>query len=46
VAKEAGGWRRGLVKEFTGVVVRDQLVITLKPLGPRPAILSGVEINQ
>jgi hypothetical protein len=44
VAKEAPGRRRGLVKQFAGVLVRDQLVVTLKPCGKRPPILSGLEI--
>ena len=44
VAKEAGGCRRGLVREFPAVLVQDQLVVSLKPQGDRPAILCGLEI--
>jgi hypothetical protein len=44
VAREAGGPRRGLVRQFPGVRVEDQLVVTLHPSGSRPAILSGLEV--
>jgi outer membrane protein assembly factor BamB len=44
VAREAGGPRRGLVRQFHGIRVEDQLVVALHPGGSRPAILSGLEV--
>lgn len=44
VAKEAGGPRRSLVKQFANIAVDDQLVLALKPCSRRPAILSGLEV--
>ncbi|MGA2068019.1 MAG: PQQ-binding-like beta-propeller repeat protein [Thermoguttaceae bacterium] len=45
ITREAGGPHRGLVKQFTGIMVEDQLVVTLKPSGSRPTILCGLEIT-
>ena len=43
---EAGGRRRPLVKEFTGVLVGDRLRIALQPAAgsARPPLLCGVEV--
>ena len=46
IAKEVGQ-RTGLVKQFTGVEVTNELVVTLTPLGQNPVappILSGIEV--
>ncbi|MCX5660325.1 MAG: PQQ-binding-like beta-propeller repeat protein [Planctomycetota bacterium] len=45
VFAETGGTRRGLVKEFKGVSVRDALQVELRPAAgsKRPPILCGVE---
>ncbi|MBN1344700.1 MAG: PQQ-binding-like beta-propeller repeat protein [Phycisphaerae bacterium] len=43
VAKEAGGRLREVVKEFTGVEVKDVLVVGLSPKTDVPAFLCGVE---
>lgn len=42
----AGGRRIGVVKEFRGVMVRDDLAIELKPASgsPRPPVLCGIEV--
>lgn len=48
VVREAGGRNRSLVKELTGVRVRDQLLIELSPqagVKVPAAVLSGVEIQ-
>lgn len=50
VAKEAGGSRKPLVREFKGVQAAESLVIELDPKSPDPApaampILSGFEIT-
>jgi len=44
VAKEAGGTRRGLVKTFNGILIEDELLLTLRPHGTRAAVLSGLEL--
>jgi outer membrane protein assembly factor BamB len=44
VVREAGGPRRAVVKQFSGIVVKDQLVVTLSPRGSRPTLLCGLEI--
>lgn len=47
IAKEAGGPRRGVVKELTGVRVRKDLTISLAPSSAsmvKSAVLSGVEV--
>lgn len=47
VAKEAGGPRRSLVKEFTGVTASGSLVVELRPSATatvRSPILCGIEI--
>jgi hypothetical protein len=46
VSKEAGGFRRGLLKEVRGVKVRDELVVALTPDATAPVgepLLCGVE---
>ena len=46
VVREAGGPRRGVVKEFRGVRVRGELTVTLTPAaGGREPVLSGVEVR-
>ena len=48
VVKEAGGRNRSLVKEITGVMVADELVIDLTPdpaAKIRSSILSGIEMH-
>jgi len=48
VAKEAGGRNRSLVKEVSGVLVGDELVIEMKPAAGskfQASLLSGVEIQ-
>ncbi len=45
--REARGPNRGLVKEFSDILARGRLKVTLRPSGgSRPPILSGVEILQ
>jgi len=46
IVEQAGGPQRSVVKEFTGIPVRDTLNIGLSPANGQtsPAILSGVEI--
>jgi outer membrane protein assembly factor BamB len=49
IVKEAGGRDRALVKEFTGIEVKDALVLELVPRSPKPTpqqmpILQGLEI--
>jgi outer membrane protein assembly factor BamB len=44
IAKEAGGPHKGIVKEFRGVRVTDELRLSFHPSGKRPAILCGVEV--
>ena len=47
IAQEAGGVRRSLVKEFTGIPAARQLVVALTPAAGarlRSPILCGVEI--
>ncbi len=48
VAREAGGPGRGLVKEFKGVKVVKDLLVTLTPTGPAEhgPVLCGVEVVQ
>jgi hypothetical protein len=45
VAREAGGSWRGVVKEFRGVKVGKDLLVTLTPTGPGPhgPVLCGIE---
>lgn len=48
IVKEAGGRHRGLVKEFRGVLVDDDLLIELVPDAGaklRAAVVSGIEIQ-
>ena len=48
VVKDAGGRQRALVKEFTGVMIEDDLLIELVPgetARLRETILSGIEIK-
>jgi outer membrane protein assembly factor BamB len=48
VVKEAGGRNRSVVKEFSAVVVKDELVIDLMPnLGTKTqaSVLSGIEVQ-
>jgi hypothetical protein len=44
VAKESGGPRRGLVREFPGVEAAGDLLLAFCPLTARPAILCGIEV--
>ncbi len=47
VVKEAGGRNRGLVREFKGVTVSDELTVKLTPCADarlKKSILSGIEI--
>ena len=44
IVKEAGGRRRGLMRQFSPVLVQDQLVVLLKSRGSRPTVLCGLEI--
>ncbi|MFQ5811117.1 MAG: malectin domain-containing carbohydrate-binding protein, partial [Armatimonadota bacterium] len=47
IAKEAGGPKRPLVKELTGVKVRDVLSVSLKPRSAAPGrgpVLCGIEV--
>jgi outer membrane protein assembly factor BamB len=46
VVAESGGPQRSLIKEFQGIVVDGQLVLAMKPLGPRPTLLCGLEIAE
>jgi Malectin domain len=43
IAKEAGGPWRGVVKEFKGVKVVKELMVTLTPTGKNPPVLCGIE---
>jgi len=43
IVREAGGADRALVKEFRGVRVAGELIVTLSPAAGE-AILSGVEV--
>jgi hypothetical protein len=44
IVKEAGRPLKGVVKEFRGVRVNDELRLSFHPVGKRPAVLSGVEV--
>ena len=44
IVQEAGGKNRMLVKEFTGVRVRQDLHITFTGTGSQPPLLCGIEI--
>ena len=44
VVKEAGRPHKGIVKEFRGVRVDDELRLSFHPTAKRPAVLCGVEI--
>ncbi|MHB9029394.1 MAG: malectin domain-containing carbohydrate-binding protein, partial [Candidatus Latescibacterota bacterium] len=44
IAKEAGGTRKALVKEFKNVRVEKDLVIEFTPLGKELPVISGVEV--
>ena len=44
IARETGGPNRGLVKEFKGVLVKQDLTVTLTPSGGSPPVLCGVEV--
>jgi outer membrane protein assembly factor BamB len=44
VVKAAGGPRRGVVKSFRTTPRDGEIVIELAPLGPQPAIISGLEV--
>ena len=47
IALTAGQTSRTIVKEFTGVSVRDKLTVTLESNGTRlPPVLSGLEVRQ
>ncbi len=43
VAKEAGGFRRELIKEFKNIEIADELILDFKPQAGQP-MLSGIEI--
>jgi len=44
IVKEAGGSRRGVVREFRGIRAADALVIEFLPSGAKPALICGVEL--
>ncbi|MFP4057831.1 MAG: PQQ-binding-like beta-propeller repeat protein [Candidatus Brocadiia bacterium] len=45
VARAAGGPRRGLVRDFGPIAVRDRLVVGLRPEpGSKPAVLCGIHL--
>ena len=44
IVKEAGRPHKGIVKEFRGVRVNDELRLSFHPTGKRPAVLCGVEV--
>lgn len=44
IVKQAGRPRRGIVREFRGVSVKDALQIDLAPSTSKPAVLGGVEL--
>jgi hypothetical protein len=44
IVRETGGPRKAVVKEVHGVRVNDELRLSFRPTGTRPAILCGVEV--
>ena len=40
----SGGPRRGIVKSFRTTPRDGEIVIELAPIGPQPAIISGLEV--
>jgi hypothetical protein len=44
VAREAGGPKRPLVKEFTGIKAGDVLKLVLKPSSGGASVLCGIEV--
>ena len=44
IAREAGGPNRGVVKEFKGILVKQDLTVTLTPSGGCTPVLCGVEV--
>jgi len=44
VVAAAGGWRRGLVRQFAAVAVGESLEVELVPRTPLPAVISGIEL--
>ena len=46
IAKEAGGTRKGIVKEFKNIRIEKDLVIGFNPAGKGNAEISGVEVEK
>jgi hypothetical protein len=44
VVKEAGRPLKAVVKEVRGVRVSDELRLSFRPVGTRPAVLCGIEV--
>ena len=44
VVKEAGGPRRGIVRQFRGVRVKDALQVEFTPSSEKPPVICGVEL--